>query len=165
MPVPSAALGPCSNLEAPTRHLRGLDGKPLPTLAGRNRMHRRLSNMLRGPPQVLSDVFREALDHDAPAYAQLRVPVVDFEGDPGLWGKVELGPRSGAEHHDLALHRVVDWKDLGLAAYVEGDAAKVARFKQTKAFIRREHFHRLIRCGASIHPYRMTSEVVRSSCG
>ena len=164
MPVLSAALRARPHLEAPTRHLRGPDGQPVPALAGRNRMHWRFSNMLRGPPQISSDIFGEAFDHDAPAYAQLGVPVVHFEGEPSLWDKVELGTRSGAEHHDPALHRVVDRKDLRLALYVERDPAQVARSKQKNAFIRRQRLDRLIWCYASVHPYRMNREVIRSRC-
>ena len=164
MPVPSAALRPRPYLEAPTRHLQGLDGQPVPPLAGRNRMHRRDSNMIRGAPQIPGDLFGEAFDQDAPAYAQLGVPVVHFESDPSLWDKVDLGTRRGAEHHDPALHRVVDRKDLRLALDVEGDPAEVARSKQKKAFIRRQHLDRLIRCPASVHPYRMNRAVIRSSC-
>ena len=164
MPVPSAALRPRPYLEAPTRHLQGLDGQPVPPLAGRNRMHRRDSNMIRGAPQIPGDLFGEAFDHDAPAYAQLGVPVVHFEGEPGLWDKVELRTRSGAENHDLALHRVVDRKDLGLAFDAERDPAQVARSKQKIAFIRRQHLDRLIQCHAPVHPYRMHREVIRSRC-
>jgi hypothetical protein len=164
MPVPSAALQPRPHLEAPTRHLQGPDGQPMPALAGRDRMHWRFSKMLRGPPQIPGDLFGEAFDHDAPAYAQLGVPVVHFEGEPGLWDKVELRTRSGAENHDLALHRVVDRKDLRLALDVERDPAQVARSKQKIAFIRRQHLDRLIQCHAPVHAYRMHREVIRSRC-
>jgi hypothetical protein len=163
MPVPSAALRPRPYLEAPTRHLQGLDGQPVPPLAGRNRVHWRDSNMIRGAPQISSDLFGEALDHDAPAHAQRGVPVVHFEGEPGLWDEVELGTWSGAEHDDPALHRVVDRKDLGLALGVEGDPAQVAGSKQKKAFIGRQHLDRLIRWHASVHAYRMNRELIRSS--
>ena len=86
----------------------------MPALAGRHRMHQRLSNMLRGPPLILRHVFSEAFDHDAPPDPQLPVPIVHFEGELGLGDVVELGARSRAEHHDLTFHRVVDWKDLWL---------------------------------------------------
>ena len=158
MPVPSAALRPRPHLEAPTRHLRGPDGQPVPALAGRNRMHWRSSNMLRGPPQISGDLLGEAFDHDAPANAQLGVPIVDLEGEPSLWDKVEFRTRSGAEHHDPALHRVVDGKDLRLALYVERDPAQIARSKQNKAFLRRKRLDRLIWCHTCVHPYRMSRE-------
>src|SRR5450759_1099320 len=126
-------------------------------------MHWRYSNMIRGAPQISGDLFGVALDHDAPAYSQLGVPVVHFEGEPGRWDEVELGTRSGAEHHDPALHRVVDRKDLGLALDVERDPAQVARSKQKKAFIRRQFLDRLIGSQTSLHPYRMSRDVGRSS--
>jgi len=134
-PVASAALRPSPHLEAATRHLQGLDGQPVPALARRNRMHWRFSNMLCGPPQISGDLFGEALDDDAPTNAQLGIPVVHLEGEPGLWGMIELGARGGAEHDDPALHRVVDRKDLGLTFDAERDPAQVARFEQKKAFI------------------------------
>lgn len=152
MPVLSAALRARPHLEAPTRHLRWPDGQPVPALAGRNRTHWRFSNMLRGPPQISGDIFGEAFDHDAPAYAELWVPVVHFEGEPSLCDKVQLGARSGAEHHDTALHRVIDRKNLRLALHVKRDPTQVARSKQKFALIRRQRLDRLIWCYASVHP-------------
>lgn len=163
MPVLSAALRARPDLEAPTRHLRWPDGQPVPALTGRNRVHWHFSNMLRGPPQISGDIFGEAFDHDAPAYAELRVPVVHFEGEPSLCDKVQLGARSGTEHHDTALHRVVDRKDLRLALHVESDPTQLARSKQKFALIRRQRLDRLIWC-ASVHPYRMTRHVIQSRC-
>ena len=94
-----APLRPRPHLEAPTRHLRGPYGQPVPALAGRNRMHRPFSNMLRGPPQISGDLLGEALDHGAPAYAQLGVPtestVLYVMGPPcrfGTVGRATEGP-------------------------------------------------------------------------
>ena len=164
MPVLSAALRARPHLEAPTRNFRWPDGQPVPALAGRHRMHWRFSNMLRGPAQISGDIFGEAFDDDAPAYAELWVPVVHFEGKPSLCDKVQLGTGSGAEHHDPALHRVIDRKDLRLALYVERNPTQFARFKQKFALMRRQRFERLIWCHASIHPYRMNREEIRSRC-
>ena len=164
MPVLGAALRAGPHLEAPARHLRWPDGQPVPALAWRNRMHWRFSNMLRGSPQISGDILGEAFNHDAPAYAELWVPVVHFEGEPGLRDTVQLGTRSGAEHHDPALHRVVDRKDLGLALHVKRYPTQVARSKQKFAFIRRQRLDRLICCYASVHPYRMNRDVIQSRC-
>jgi hypothetical protein len=92
-------------------------------------MDRRFSNVLGGPTQASGDIFRKALDDDAPTYAQLGIPFVNFEGEFRLWDEVELGSRTGAEDDNPAFHRVIDWKDLRLVLDVERYAAQVVRPK------------------------------------